>query len=224
MTLFGFAGMAGMMMTGSGSGLIVRGAEGGAAALSSSTASIMTAGGPITIAAANQMAMSQATTADGSSGGGGDDGDGDDGDGGDAKDKEISERIRKSDRPSEKELNEFTDRLLRREGRNVQPNPHEGQPGAGRQGDRFVDGVKTEYKHPRPKPDGRPPDSITIKNNVTKSIRKGGQARDIIIDARGTGLTKAEAERSIRRAMHPDVSRGKVDNLRVIGDGFSVTN
>ena len=116
-------------------------------------------------------------------------------------------------------MNDYTDRYLKSKGHKVQPNPEEGQPGAGRQGDRYVDGVKTEYKHPRPGAD-----SATIKNEITSSIKDGGQARDFVIDSRGTGMSEAEARRGISRTMHPDVSRGKVDSIRVIGDGFDVSN
>jgi hypothetical protein len=97
------------------------------------------------------------------------------------------------------------------------PNPAEGLPGIGRQADRIVYGVKTEYKHPQPGAD-----SAVIRNEVNNSIKKGGQARRIIIDARGTGLTQDEALRGIRRAM--GIARGKIDVVEVIGDGFDVRN
>ena len=57
---------------------------------------------------------------------------------------------------------------------------------------------------------------------VTNEIKNGGQARDIIIDARNTGLSKSEAIKGIEKAMN--YSRGKVDVVRVIGDGFDISN
>jgi hypothetical protein len=110
-----------------------------------------------------------------------------------------------------------TDAYLRAQGRTVEANPAEGQAGSGRQGDRIVDGVKTEYKHPQPGAD-----SGVIRNEVNNSIRRGGQARQIIIDARDTGLTQGEAVRGINRAM--GIARGKVDVVEVIGDGYHVRN
>ena len=62
----------------------------------------------------------------------------------------------------------------------------------GKQPDAFVDGQKTEFKTPDPGAD-----SSTIRNDVNKSISRSGQARDIIFDARGTGLSKAESTRGI---------------------------
>ena len=109
------------------------------------------------------------------------------------------------------------DQYLRSQGRRVEGNPLEGAAGAGRQGDRIIDGVKAELKSLDPGAT-----SNTIRNVVNNSIRRGGQARTIIIDARGSGLTQEEAARGIGRAM--GISRGKVDQIRVIGDGFDITN
>ncbi|NJO14489.1 MAG: hypothetical protein HC877_01700 [Thioploca sp.] len=81
----------------------------------------------------------------------------------------------------------------------------------------MIDGVQTEYKTLDP---GATPS--TVKNVVNNSIRRGGQARQIIIDARGSGLTREEALAGIRKAM--GISRGKIDQLRIIGDGFDVQN
>lgn len=87
----------------------------------------------------------------------------------------------------------------------------------GRQGDRIIDGIKTEYKTL-----DLGATQNTVKNVVNNSIRKGGQARQIIIDARGSGLTREEAITGIEKAM--GISRGKIDQLRIIGDGFEVQN
>ncbi|WP_437895737.1 RHS repeat-associated core domain-containing protein [Sorangium sp. So ce124] len=98
-------------------------------------------------------------------------------------------------------------------GRKVRKNPQEGVPGAGRQGDAYVDGVMHEFKTLDP---GAGPG--TVKNVANDSIRGGGQAREIIMDARGTGLTKEAAEKGAARAL--GISRGKLDGLTMIGDGY----
>jgi hypothetical protein len=59
----------------------------------------------------------------------------------------------------------------------------------------------------------------TIRNQVSNSIKGGGQAREIVIDARGSGLARAEAEQGAARAL--GLSRGKLDGFTIIGDGYS---
>ncbi|MCP4696289.1 MAG: hypothetical protein GY862_05515 [Gammaproteobacteria bacterium] len=109
------------------------------------------------------------------------------------------------------------DEYLLNEGRNIRKNPLEGIEGAGRQGDRIIDGIKTEYKTLE-----SGATSTTVKNVINNSIRKGGQARQVIFDARGSGLTKEQALEGIKRAM--GISRGRIDEIRVIGNGFDVSN
>lgn len=106
---------------------------------------------------------------------------------------------------------------LQSQGRTSVRNLNEGGQKQGRQFDAYVDDVPTEFKSPMPGLDSK-----TIKEIVSSSIKRGGQARNIIIDARGTGCTQDEAARGIRRAM--GISRGKLDRLEVIGDGFHITN
>jgi uncharacterized protein (DUF2345 family) len=72
-------------------------------------------------------------------------------------------------------------------GRKVEKNPLEGAAGVGRQGDAFVDGVLHEFKSLE-----KGADSSTIRNVVNNSIKDGGQARNIVIDARGTGLSEED--------------------------------
>ena len=79
----------------------------------------------------------------------------------------------------------------------------------------IIDGLKHEFKTLDP---GAM--SNTIKNVVSSSIKRGGQARDIVIDARGSGLTQAEAIRGLGRAQ--GVARGMLDNITVIGDDFFI--
>jgi hypothetical protein len=134
----------------------------------------------------------------------------------------ASEKIGKSGTLSRNQLKELeqnrkVDEYLLRKGETVELNPLEHVEGAGRQGDRFVNGLKTEYKSLGPNATAN-----TVKNNVNNSIRNGGQARQIFLDARGSGLTEQEAIEGIRNAMR--ISRGKVDKIRIFGDGFDITN
>ncbi len=86
-----------------------------------------------------------------------------------------------------------------------------------RTGDAEVDGVLTEFKTLTPPY----ADNAAVKNTINNSIRKGGQARHIIIDARNSGLTAAEAYRGLARAKN--ITRGLVDTVRIVGDGFDLT-
>lgn len=109
------------------------------------------------------------------------------------------------------------DEYLSKEDREIQNNPLEGIEGTGRQGDRIIDGIMTEYKTLE-----SGATSNTVKNVINNSIKKGGQARHIIIDARSSGLTTEEARAGLKRAM--GISRGKIDQIRVIGEGFDILN
>jgi len=60
----------------------------------------------------------------------------------------------------------------------------------------------------------------TIKNNVGSSIRGTGQARNIVIDARGSGLSKSNAMKGMDNAFK--YSRRKLDNISVIGDKYFI--
>jgi hypothetical protein len=112
--------------------------------------------------------------------------------------------------PKEKRIAE----LLAVEGRHVKAKrERENQ----RTGDAEVDGVLTEFKTLKPGY-GK---SSAIRNTINNSIRQGGQARHIIIDARGSGLTKIEADRGLTRAKK--ITRGLVDAVRIIGDGFDLS-
>ncbi len=84
-----------------------------------------------------------------------------------------------------------------------------------RTGDALVDGRPAEFKTMDPGAD-----SATVRNEVNNSIRRGGQARDMILDARGSGLSEAEAVRGLNRVA--GITRGRVDSVRIIGDGYNV--
>jgi hypothetical protein len=112
--------------------------------------------------------------------------------------------------PEEKKIAD----MLADEGKNVtavQPQP--GQ----RTGDALVDGKPTEFKSAQPGAT-----DATIRNEVNNSIRKGGQARDIVIDARGSGLARDAAAKGLARARN--ITRGRIDSVRVIGDDYDITS
>lgn len=55
---------------------------------------------------------------------------------------------------------------------------------------------------------------------MTETVRRGGQARNLVIDARGSGLGLAEAQRGIFRGL--GVARGLLDRVTVIGEDYFV--
>jgi len=77
----------------------------------------------------------------------------------------------------------------------------------------LVDGLKHEFKTLDPGAG-----SNTIRNIINKSKKRGGQARDWVIDARGSGLSEAEARRGLGRAV--GAYGDKIDRITVIGDNY----
>jgi hypothetical protein len=71
------------------------------------------------------------------------------------------------------------------------------------------------------KVNGEPSDSRSVLSSVQDSLDDGGQARHIIFNATGSGLTQEEALRSFRRV--GGVQDGRLDSLRIAGDGFDVS-
>ena len=120
----------------------------------------------------------------------------------------IDESARKFS-PEEKKIAD----TLADEGKSVKALAESEQEGV-RAADALVDGKPTEFKTM-----ASGADSATVRNEVNNSIRNGGQARDMIMDARGSGLSEAEAGRGLARAA--GISRGKIDSMRIIGDGFN---
>jgi hypothetical protein len=84
--------------------------------------------------------------------------------------------------------------------------PESAVPGV-RTPDALVDGKGVEFKSLDPGAT-----SATVRNQVNESIRGMGQARDVIVDARGSGLNVAEAERGLSRV--GGIARGKIDSVR----------
>lgn len=120
-----------------------------------------------------------------------------------------TERLAKFAEPKERKIAEYLENL----GRKVEKNELEGVAGAGRQADAVVDGVKTEFKTI----EIASPDSKTIKNIVAGGV---GQARTILIDARGSALTRSQAADGIFRSL--GANGDKLDFVAVIGEGFFV--
>jgi len=87
-----------------------------------------------------------------------------------------------------------------------------------RTGDAIVDDIVVEFKSLAK----MEADSETVRNTINNSIRRGGQARHIIIDVRDAGLTEVDAIRGLARTKN--ITRGMIDSIRIIGDGFDVTS
>jgi hypothetical protein len=100
-------------------------------------------------------------------------------------------------------------------GSNIRPNPREGVDGAGRQGDALIDGVPHEFKTLQPTSTAK-----TIENVVNKSTKGEGQARAIVINARKTLMTAAEAREGALKALNSN--RAKLDKLHVFGQDWEV--
>jgi hypothetical protein len=90
---------------------------------------------------------------------------------------------------------------------------HDGYGRQGRRPDAAVDGVWTEFKTLDP----------GASNTTVKAALIGaeGQARHAVIDGRGSGLDRAEAERGLRRFLGTPHA-GSVAAIRVIGDDFDL--
>jgi hypothetical protein len=127
---------------------------------------------------------------------------------------DVTDRFEANERQKrERELK--IDDYLRQLGEEVAENPLENQAGQGRQGDRYINGKLTEYKTLQP---GAVPK--TIYNRVDDSARKGGQAPNIIIDVRGTDLTREQVIEGLDSVQRSPYLQTKIDNVRVIGNGF----
>jgi hypothetical protein len=81
--------------------------------------------------------------------------------------------------------------------------------------------LKVEFKNPKSKPEKPIADSRNILSLLNESLRGEGQARHIIFNAKGSGLIPDEALRALRRIN--GIARGRVDSVRIIGDGFDIS-
>ena len=120
----------------------------------------------------------------------------------------IDESERSFDAKREKPIAEY----LAKEGHDVKSLKEVSN--QGRQADALVDGKKTEFKKLEPGAT-----NSTVKGCINDSVRRGGQARDMVIDARGSGLSKSEANRGLDRAQ--GITRGRLDSARVLGDDYN---
>lgn len=82
-----------------------------------------------------------------------------------------------------------------------------------RRPDAMVDDIPTEFKSL-----GEGARNETVRNALNSAK---GQARHAIVDARGSGLECAEAERGIRRFLGTPWA-GRLDTIRVIGDEYGL--
>ncbi|HLP87533.1 MAG TPA: hypothetical protein VK184_02865 [Nostocaceae cyanobacterium] len=127
----------------------------------------------------------------------------------------VSSSIDESEKkfsPQERKIAE----VLEKEGHYVKAKK-ESEVDGERTADAEVNGILAEFKS-----FGSGATNGTVKNVINKSIKRGGQARYIIIDARGSGLTEAEAIQGLERVKN--ITRGKLDSVRIIGDGFDITS
>jgi hypothetical protein len=107
----------------------------------------------------------------------------------------VPGRIDESARPFTPDERRLAEKLAA-EGREVRSLPESADVNE-RTPDSEVDGVPTEFKAIQP--DTTPADSSTVRNILRSSKARGGQAQTIIIDAEASSLTRAEAERGVRR-------------------------
>jgi hypothetical protein len=123
--------------------------------------------------------------------------------------------------PSEKPTAE----ILKGEGYDVKALPVSNE--GGRNSDSLVTDLQTgeqtrvEFKALEGKENGESSDSNSVRNSVRRSLDRNGQARHIIFNASGSGLSQEEALRSFRRV--GGIEDGRLDSLRILGDGFDVS-
>jgi hypothetical protein len=85
---------------------------------------------------------------------------------------------------------------------------HDGYGREGRKPDAAVDGIPTEFKCLDPGASDR-----TVKAALTSAK---GQAREVVIDGRDSGLTSEDADRGVRRFLGAPYA-DRVDAIRIIG-------
>lgn len=90
---------------------------------------------------------------------------------------------------------------------------HDGFGRAGRRPDAAVDGVETEFKSLDPGAS-----NTTVKAALTSAK---GQADHAVVDARGAGLERQEAERGLRRFLGTPHATS-MTAIRIIGDDFDL--
>jgi hypothetical protein len=121
---------------------------------------------------------------------------------------EIDESA-KAFNPQERKVAE----LLESEGKHVKALKESEESGV-KTPDAEVDGTPTEFKSLSPGARAN-----TVKNQLNTAKR---QARDAIVDARGTGLGEAEAREGLEKFLRAN-GRDRMDTIRIVGDGFDIT-
>ncbi|WLW52525.1 PrsW family glutamic-type intramembrane protease [Streptomyces sp. YU58] len=102
---------------------------------------------------------------------------------------------------------------LQSEGRNVRA-LKESQVDGRKTPDAVVDGVLTEFKTLDP---GAAPNSVKNTLNTAKK-----QARDAVIDARGSGLDEGGAREGLGKFLRNNPP-GRMNSIRIIGDGYNIS-
>ncbi|MFE4055906.1 PrsW family intramembrane metalloprotease [Streptomyces sp. NPDC059096] len=103
--------------------------------------------------------------------------------------------------------------LLKSEGKKVKAQAESRESGV-RTADAAVDGVQTEFKSLDPGAT-----SNTVKNQLNSAK---GQARDAVLDSRGSGLDEEAAREGLGKFLRNNPP-GRMDNIRIVGDGFNIT-
>ncbi|WP_210585583.1 PrsW family glutamic-type intramembrane protease [Streptomyces sp. GESEQ-35] len=129
------------------------------------------------------------------------------GEGGKRRDGSIDES-EKQFRPKERRIAE----TLQREGKDVKALKESEVPGQ-KTADAIVDGVPTEFKT---LDSGAAPNSVKNTLNTAKK-----QARDAVVDARGSGLGEDGAREGLGKFLRNNPP-GRMNSIRIIGDGYSI--
>lgn len=110
--------------------------------------------------------------------------------------------------PKERQIAE----LLESEGKHVKAIKESEVDGV-KTADSEVDGTPTEFKSLEPGARAN-----TVKNQLNSAKK---QARDAIIDTRGSGLSESEAREGLGKFLRANPP-GRMDFIRIVGDGFNV--
>jgi hypothetical protein len=90
---------------------------------------------------------------------------------------------------------------------------HDGYGKEGRKPDALVEGTPTEFKSLNPGAS-----NTTVKGRLNDAK---GQARDAVIDARDSGLSREEAEHGMERFLGSKYGH-RIDAIRIVGDDYDI--
>ncbi|MFJ7210498.1 hypothetical protein [Amycolatopsis sp. NPDC098790] len=131
--------------------------------------------------------------------------------------EELGERTGAIDQ-SESAFNQAEQKIAERlagEGHDVKALKPSTEPGV-RTPDALVDGTPTEFKTI----EATDPGSTKVMRVLDDSARKGGQAREIVVDAQGTSLTREAALEGVQR--FKGLRKDAYDKITIWGDGWTV--